>query len=231
MSDIVQFTEEESYCLIQLDDGKANVVGFALLEQLNAALDKAVEAGKVVIIAGRPGKFSAGFDLPVMQQGGEAATRLIAGGAELARRLQTFPTPVVLAVTGHALAMGGLILLSADYRIGIAGDYKLGLNEVAIGLSMPRFGIAIARARLTKAHFQLAVNCARLYDAEGAVEAGFLDEAVDVDQLMSRAVAVAEEFSKLDMVAHKTTKYRVRAELFEELEGAIEWDFSEGGGV
>ncbi len=231
MSQIVQFAEEEKYSLITLDDGKANAVSFVMLDQLNSALDQAEEAGKVVVITGRPGKFSAGFDLSVMGQGGEQVMKLVSGGADFAKRILQFPTPVVLAVTGHALAMGGIMLMTADYRIGIAGDYKLGLNEVAIGMSMPRFGVEIARSRLAPTHFELSVNCAYLYDAEGAVESGYLDEAVDSGQLMYRAVAIAEQLSGLNMEAHKNTKSRVRAPLLRALEEAMELDFAEGGGL
>lgn len=226
MSDLVQFTEEDKYCLIQMDDGKANAIGFPMLEQLNAALDRAESAGKVVILAGRPGKFSAGFDLSIMGAGGDEMLRLLSGGAGLAQRLLQFPTPVVLAVSGHALAMGALLLLSADYRIGTAGNFKLGLNEVAIGMTMPYFGVELARARLDPAHFELSVSCAHLYDADGAVEAGYLDEAVDVDQLMSRAVAIAEQLSGIDMAAHKATKDRVRAPLNQALAEGISREFA-----
>ena len=118
-----------------MDDGKANALGFAMLAQLAAALDTAERAATVLIICGRPGKFSAGFDLSVMGQGGAGMTRLLRCGAVTSQRLLAFPTPVILAVSGHALAMGALLLLSADYRIGIHGTYKLGLNEVAIGMT------------------------------------------------------------------------------------------------
>jgi enoyl-CoA hydratase/carnithine racemase len=231
VSQVVTFAEEEKYSLITLDDGKANAVSFALLEQLNAALDQAESAGKVLIITGRPGKFSAGFDLAVMGQGGEEVMKLVGGGAEVARRLLGFPTPVILAVTGHALAMGAIMLMTADYRIGAAGNFKLGLNEVAIGMSMPRFGVEIARARLDPAHFELSVNCAHLYDAEDAVEAGYLDEAVDAGQVMYRSIAKAEQFSALNMQAHKNTKDRVRAPLYRALDEAMAQDFAEGGGL
>ena len=215
MSQIVSYAEEDKYSLIRMDDGKANAIGFDMLEQLNAALDQAESAGKVVIIVGRSGKFSAGFDLSVMGQGGDDMMRLLRGGASLSQRLLQFPTPVVLAVTGHALAMGGLILLSADYRIGTEGEFKLGLNEVAIGMTLPYFGVELARARLDPAHFELSVSCAYLYDAVGAVEAGYLDESVGVDQILSRAKAVAKQLSNLDMAAHKATKDRVRQPLNE----------------
>jgi len=231
VSEVVTFAEEEKYCLITLDDGKANAVSFTLLEQLNAALDKAEAAGRPVIITGRPGKFSAGFDLSVMGQGGEQMMKLVAGGADLACRMLQFPTPVVLAVTGHALAMGGIMLMCADYRIGTAGEFKLGLNEVAIGMALPHFGVEIARARLDPAHFELSVNCAYLYDADGAVEAGYLDEAMDSGQVMARAKAVAIQLSALDMDAHHRTKARARAPLMAALDEGMKKDFAAGGGL
>jgi len=221
MSDLVQVREEENYSLIQMDDGKANALSFAMLQQLGAALDQAEKAGKVVIIAGRAGKFSAGFDLSVMSQGGDAMVDLLRQGAELSRRLLNFDTPVILAASGHALAMGALLLLSADYRIGISGNYKIGLNEVAIGMTMPHFGVELARARLSKRYLNNALGLAAVYDSSGAVEAGYLDEAVDAEQLLPRAVALAEQFSALNMQAHRNTKARVRADLNAALDVAL----------
>jgi enoyl-CoA hydratase len=225
MTQIVNTSEQNSYCLINLDDGKANALSFDMLEQLNTALDRAESAHKVVVIAGRPGKFSAGFDLKVMSEGGEEMIRLLLGGARLSRRLLAFPLPVVLAVSGHALAMGALLTLSADYRIGISGDYKIGLNEVAIGMTMPYFGVALARARLHPMHFENAVGLARIHDAEGAMRAGFLDEVVRPDELMDRAAALAGELSQLDMEAHRNSKARVREPLFTALDEALAREF------
>jgi len=221
MATLVECSQESSYTLVSMDDGKANALGFDMLAQLGAALDVAEGAGKVVIIAGRPGKFSAGFDLSVMGQGGEGMLSLLRSGAELSRRLLNFPTPVVLAVSGHALAMGALLLLSADYRVGVHGTYKIGLNEVAIGMTLPYFGVELARARLAKTHLGAAVSLARIYDAAGAVEAGYLDEAVSDEDLLPRAIALAEQFSRLDMAAHRQTKARTREPLNAALEAAI----------
>lgn len=225
MAESVQFRDEGTHSLIQLDDGKANAISFDFLQQFNDALAAAEAAGKALLIAGRPGKFSAGFDLSIMSQGGDGMLKLLVGGARLSQRLLKFPAPVVLAVTGHALAMGGLLLLCADYRIGASGNFKIGLNEVAIGLTMPYFGVELARSRLDPAHFELAVSNAHLYDADGAVNAGFLDEAVDGDELMRRATAVVEQLSSLDMTAHRQTKERVREHLNKALQEAIEREF------
>ena len=222
MSDIVQFTEESSYCLVQLDDGKANALSFEMLAQINGALDQAAAAGKVVIIGGREGKFSAGFDLSIMGQGGDAMLDLLRAGAGLSRRLLDFDTPVILAVSGHALAMGALLLLSADYRIGVHGNYKIGLNEVAIGMTLPYFGVELARARLATSYLDPSVNLARVYDAGGAVEAGYLDEAVEEADLLNRSIALAEQLAGLNMEAHKQTKARIREPLNAALDVALQ---------
>ena len=229
MTALLEFKEEPNYCMVTLDDGKANALSFAMLAQINEALDQAQQAGKVIIICGRPGKFSAGFDLAVMGQGGDAMVELLRAGAALAQRLLKFDTPVVLAVSGHALAMGALLLLSADYRIGMHGNYKIGLNEVAIGMTLPYFGIELGRARLAVTHVDKAIGLAQIYDATGAVEAGYLDEAVAQDELLPRAIAVAEQLAGLNMDAHKQTKARIREDLNMALGTAIEKELGSPG--
>ena len=229
MTQLVEVVEQESHFLLKMDDGKANALGFAMFEQLNAGLDKAAQTDKVVVIAGRPGKFSAGFDLAVMGEGGENTLKLMRQGADMAARLMGFETPVVLAVSGHALAMGAFLCLSADYRIGIRGDFKIGLNEVAIGMTVPWFGLELARARLARHHFNMAVGLARIHDPETAVAAGFLDEVVDPDALEGRAADMAGLLSSLNMKAHRNTKARVREEFFQRYEQAMRRDFEEGG--
>jgi len=221
MTVLVECKHQDKYTLIQMDDGKANALGFEMLAQLDSALDQAEEAGKVAIICGRPGKFSAGFDLSVMGEGGDGMLKLLRSGSTISRRLLAFPTPVILAVSGHAIAMGALLTLSADYRIGVHGTYKIGLNEVAIGMTLPYFGIELARERLARTHFASAVTMAKLYDSVGAVEAGFLDEVVSEEDLVERAIAKAEQLAELDMEAHKNTKARTRENFMAALEDAV----------
>jgi enoyl-CoA hydratase/carnithine racemase len=221
MTVLVECKHQDKYTLIQMDDGKANALGFEMLAQLDSALDQAEEAGKVAIICGRPGKFSAGFDLGVMGEGGDGMLKLLRSGSTISRRLLAFPTPVILAVSGHAIAMGALLTLSADYRIGVHGTYKIGLNEVAIGMTLPYFGIELARERLARTHFASAVTMAKLYDSVGAVEAGFLDEVVSEEDLVERAIAKAEQLAELDMEAHKNTKARTRETFMAALEDAV----------
>lgn len=194
-----------------MDDGKSNVVSPRLLQDLNAALDRAEKAGAVVLLSGREGVFSAGFDLNIIRRGGPAeALAMLRGGFETAERLLAFPTPVVIACSGHALAMGAFLLLSGDYRIGAAGDFRLCTNEVAIGLTMPQAGVEICRQRLAPAHLTRAALLAETYAPEAAVAAGFLDRLAPMAELRATALAAALEFAQLDMRAHYRTKLRVR---------------------
>ncbi|MFT6286356.1 MAG: enoyl-CoA hydratase [Alcanivorax sp.] len=226
MTSLVTFEETEQYSQIVLDDGKANALSPDMIAAVHAALDQADVAGKVIVIAGRPGKFSAGFDLSIMSQGGDAATKLLRDGANLSLRLLKSKMPVVLAATGHALAMGGLLLLSGDYRIGAKGKYKIGLNEVAIGMTMPYFAVILGETRLARNYISRAVVCAQLYDAEEAVNAGFLDEAVDEGGVIPRAQALAEQLSGVNMEAHYGTKCRVREAMYLAMEAAISQEFT-----
>lgn len=202
----VSLTDRDGVALVVIDDGKANALSHPVLDQLDECLDRAAELSALVI-AGRPGKFSAGFDLSVVTQGVEAASELMEKGAKVALRLHEWPKPRVLAVTGHALAMGAVLLGCADVRIGAVGDFKIGFNEVGIGLPMPEFANELHRGRLSPRHFHQAIALARIYGPVEAVEAGFLDRVADADEVVDEAVATAAELaSRLNPSAFAITR-------------------------
>jgi enoyl-CoA hydratase len=154
---------------------------------------------------------SGGFDLSVMMAGPDSARGLVTAGAELMLRIYTFPRPVVVACTGHALAAGAILLLSADVRIGARGDFKIGLNEVAIRLTLPLFALELARDRLSKRHFSAAVTQARIFDPDGAVDAGYLDAVAAPEQVLDTALERARLAAALPDPAFRETKMRERA--------------------
>jgi enoyl-CoA hydratase len=212
---------------VTMDDGKVNCLSARMLSDLNQALDRATADHATVVLTGRDQRFSAGFDLPVLKQGGAPAHKMLMAGFELAERMLSFPTPVVVACNGHALAMGAFLLLSADFRIGAAGAFKIGANEVAIGLTMPHSAIEICRQRLNRVHFSRAVITAEIYAPEQAVGAGFLDQVVPAADLLPAAQKVATRLSALDMAAHAATKLRARDSALRALRKAIEADDDE----
>ncbi len=207
----VGYRLEGAVAALRFDDGKANAISPIAVDALNTALDRAEKEAGAVLLIGRPGRFSAGFDLSVMKAGAESVRSLVSSGAELLLRLYESPLPVVMACTGHALAMGAVLLLGADFRIGVAGDFKIGLNEVAIRMTLPLFAVEIARDRLSRRHIQRSVIQAEIYSPEGAVDAGYLDRIVPAERLVDEAVAEAERLAALPRGAFSETKRRVRA--------------------
>jgi len=230
VTDLVTYTLNDGVATIAINNGKANALSHQVFEQLNKALDQAEQDKAVVILTGQPGIFSAGYDLKEMQKGMKEAEALVTVGSTFTRRLAAFPLPIIGACSGHAIAKGAFIMLSVDYRVGIEGSFKLGLNEVAIGMTMHHAGIEIARHRLAPAHFYRSVINAEIYSPEGAVEAGYLDEVVAPEQLMNRANELAQGFRKLNMRAHAQTKVKTKAGYLELLDQSIKKD-SENLGI
>lgn len=175
----------------------------------------------MVIITGQPGILSGGYDLKVMTAGPKEAVSLVTAGSTLARRMLSHPFPIIVACPGHAVAKGAFLLLSADYRIGVEGPFSIGLNEVQIGMTMHHAGIELARDRLRRAAFHRSVINAEMFDPVSAVDAGFLDKVVPVEQLQEAALTAARQLKKINMNAHKHTKLKVRKALLELLDDAI----------
>lgn len=223
---LLGYTVEAAVATITMDDGKANALSPAMLDELGAAFDRA-ESDSVgaVVLAGRLARFSGGFDLGVLGSGGAGAERMLRGGFELAERLLSFPRPIVAACTGHAVAMGLFLLCSGDYRIGAAGDFKLQANEVAIGLTLPYPALTILRYRLTPSSFDRAVGLAEVFTPPEAVEVGLLDRLVEPDAVVPVAQEVAASFLTLDVSAHTASKRRARATLLADLRAGIETEF------
>ncbi|WP_418358849.1 MULTISPECIES: crotonase/enoyl-CoA hydratase family protein [Shewanella] len=221
---LINVTIENNVHVISLNNGKVNAISPEVIAQLNAALDAAEHDSAVVILTGQPGILSGGYDLKTMKQSSEAAIALVTAGSTLARRMLSFPTPIIGACPGHAIAKGAFLLLSCDYRIGCNGPFKLGLNEVAIGMTMHQAGIEIARNRIPQNYLSRAVINAELFAPEQAVLAGFLDQVVEPDQLMDTAHLVAKHMQTLNMPAHLATKLKERQSILAQLDSAIEQD-------
>ena len=197
--------------LLTIDDGKANAFNDTLIEAFHAALDRATADARAVAIVGRPGLLSGGFDLRVINGGDERAiARLVDGGARLLMRLYGHPQPVVVGATGHAVALGAFLLLAADHRIGTAGDFRIGLNETAVGLTLPAFGIALAQDRLSKRKLTQATVGATMYEPDAACDAGFLDELATPESLRDTVLERARALAALDGPAYAGSKVALR---------------------
>lgn len=181
--------------IVRLDDGKANALSHASIDAFNAALDGAERDAGAVVVVGRPGRFCAGFDLSVINADATETQALVRRGGELALRLFMFPRPVVAACTGHALAAGAIILMASDHRVGAQGPFKIGLNEVSIGLPLPIFLTELAQQRLSRRHLTAATMLSHIFDPDTALDAGFFDEIADPDDVESTAITRAQHFA------------------------------------
>jgi len=234
-SDALQIERRDAVTVLHVDDGKVNALTFDLIASIKSAVEAADadDAVGAVVIHGREGKFSAGFDLGVMLAGDMAETvRLVADGGDLVQTFYGCGVPVVAACTGHALAAGALMLLGCDLRIGADVPAKIGLNEVAIKMVLPDWAMTIAAARLSKRHLQRAVVNARVTAPADAVDTGFLDEVVAPDALLDTAVARAAELAAtLDPGAYRATVRKFRGPVLDTMATQIAADRAAGVAV
>jgi enoyl-CoA hydratase len=223
---MLSYEQTGALAVLRFDDGRANVASHASIAAIDRALTRAEKEASAAVLLGRPGRFSAGFDLSVISQGEDASRALVTAGGELLVRIVESEIPVVAGCTGHALAMGALLLLAADYRVGASGDFKIGLNEVAIKLTLPLFALELARARLARGHFARATALAEVYDPAGAQAAGYLDRVVAPDRLEAEARAAAERFAQLSRGAYRATKRKLHGAMLERIRATLQQDMA-----
>jgi enoyl-CoA hydratase len=212
LSELVSYHEAEGIAKIVMNDGKVNVMSTAMLGALHGAFDRAEKhAAAVILTSGREGIFSAGFDTKVLgRKEPQAVYDMVKSGAELAARLLSFAKPVVAACNGHAFPMGAFLLLASDIRIGAEGPFKIGMNEVAIGIPVPGFGLELGRQRLIPAYLQRTALTGEMFAPYDAMTAGFLDRVVAAELLQETADAAARALTKIDLESHASTKERLR---------------------
>tara|TARA_B100000795_G_scaffold240788_1_gene203159 strand:- start:1719 stop:2396 length:678 start_codon:yes stop_codon:yes gene_type:complete len=213
---------DENVSIITLDDGKANVFSPTMISEFNLLLDQVPTNKGSLLIHGRPGMFSAGFDLKVMMSGSEPAVQMVQSGFTMLKRVFSFPRPVVAACSGHAIALGAFLLCSSDHRIGAKGEYKVGANELRNNMIVPTPLLEIAKFKLNKSHKQRAILNAEMYSIEDAVEPGYLDEVVDADKVFETALAKAKDLAVLAHPQYNETKKLDQADVIQKISDGID---------
>ncbi|HYC57877.1 MAG TPA: crotonase/enoyl-CoA hydratase family protein [Candidatus Binatia bacterium] len=226
----VRYELQDGIAVVTVDDGRANALSHAVLGALGAVLERAErDEARAVVMAGRPGRFCAGFDLTVMMAGARERRMLVEEGARLFLRMYEFPRPIVVACSGHALAAGAVWLTVCDWRVGADVDAKIGLNEVAIGLPLPVFALELARARLAGHRVLEATAHARIYSPREAAEVGYLDEVVSPDAVLATAMTRATALGALKDPAYSYTKHMVRVSVARHIRDTLEEDMDKIG--
>jgi enoyl-CoA hydratase len=220
------YTLEGNLALVVMDDGKANALSDAMLDALSAAIDRAEKEAAALVLVGRKDRFCAGFDLRAMMASHDSAKALLRRGSAVLMKLYGAKVPLVLACTGHALAGGALVLLTGDVRIGASGAYRIGLNEVSIGLPVPVLAMELARDRLTTAELGPATLESRIYGPEDAQKAGYLDLVVPEGDVLARAKTEATRLAAQPKSAYAATKERLRGRTIKHIEDTLDADMA-----
>ena len=223
-TDVLKYTLEGNTAIVQMDDGKANALSDAMIDALVGALARAEKEASAIVLTGRPERFCAGFDLKVMMSGPENAKRLLVRGSDLLMKLYGVSIPLVVACTGHALAGGALVLLTGDLRFGAAGAYRIGLNEVSIGMPVPVLAMELARDRLLAAELARATLMAQIYSPDEAARVGYLDAVAPVDEVLARAKEEAAKLGGLSRAAYAATKIRLRGKTIAHINATLDED-------
>lgn len=224
MSERVKYELRDGIARITLDDGKVNVMSSAMLDDIGAAFDRAEREAEIVVLrSARPGIFSAGFDLKVFASGDAAKSLdMVRAGAELALRLMAFPHPTIGVIEGHAYPMGTFLLLACDVRLGAEGPYRMGLNEVAIGIAPPSFAIELARSRVHPAWLSRTVVLGEMYEPADALTAGFLDRVVAPEAMDASLTQIVTVLRAIHKPSHAVAKKRLRQGAMDAIRAAID---------
>ena len=223
MSDrIATLTSKDDISIITLDDGKANVFSPKMIQDVNQCLDKVPTESGALIITGREGMFSAGFDLKIISAGDIQATMdMSLSGFKLLSRIFSFPRPILAACSGHGIALGTFLLCCCDYRIGVKGDYMIGANEMRTNMVIPIPILELISHRVTASHKYRAILGAEMYSIQDGVEAGLIDEIVDSKDLMEVAMLKAKDLASMGHPSYTLTKELFIREPLQKINDAI----------
>jgi enoyl-CoA hydratase/carnithine racemase len=224
MSRFVSIESHGEVALVRIDRPPANALDLELLTEGRAVVDelRSAEPGAVAVV-GRDGFFSAGVDLkavPELDRDGQRA--MVEGINRLFLAWYSLQRPVVCAVNGHAIAGGLILALCGDHRVG-GGRGKLGLTEVRAGIGYPAAAMAIVRAELSPpAVRMLALRAELVEPGPLALELGLLDELVEPDAVLDRALEVAGDLAALPRSAYARVKDQLRGQTVAELTRVVE---------
>jgi len=216
-------SQEEEISIITLDDGKANVFSEEMTQAINDCLDKVPTDSGSLIITGRPGMFSAGFDLKVIASGDVPKIKKMSlSGFKLLSRIFSFPRPVVAACSGHGIALGTFLLCCCDYRIGIKGEFLLGANEMKTNMVIPTPILELIKFRISPSHKYRSILGAEMYQLDKAIDAGLMDQVEEAETLMDAAIEKAKDLATMGHPSYTLTKALFIKDVADKINNALE---------
>jgi enoyl-CoA hydratase len=223
MEKLATLESKDDVSIITIDDGKANVFSKNMIDAFNECLDNVPTDKGSLIITGREGMFSAGFDLKVISSGDiEKIRDMTLNGFKLLARIFSFPRPVLAACSGHGIALGTFLLCCCDYRIGIKGEYMVGANEMRTNMVIPPPILELIKFRVTQSYKYRAVLGGEMFALEDATKTGIIDEITESNNLMNTAMEKAKDLSTMGNPSYSLTKELFIAEPLKKINDAID---------
>ena len=213
---------KDDISIITLNDGKANVFSSQMTQDINNCSDKVSNEKGCLIITGKEGMFSAGFDLKTLQGGDvKLIQEMTLTGFKLLSRIFSFPRPVIAACSGHGIALGTFLLCCCDYRIGIKGDFMLGANEMRTNMVIPPPILELIKFRVAQSHKYRAVLGAEMYSLSDGKNAGLIDEIVEPEDLFRTAMEKAKDLATMGHPSYSLTKELFIGEVHKKINDSI----------
>ena len=214
---MLQRIEHGDVLELRLDHPPANALHPDLIALLATAVREARgEGARALVLSGREGMFSAGLDVPAFLERDRAGVRRAwSDFLSLLEALAASPVPSVAALTGHAPAGGCVIALFCDWRVQAAGNFLVGLNEVAVGIRVPLPIQAAARHVLGMRQAERLCTTAELLEVDEALRIGLVDEVVEAAEVVPTALAWCRRMLRLPTDALRKTRALARRDLVE----------------
>jgi 3,2-trans-enoyl-CoA isomerase len=223
--EFITINRKENYTIIAMKRGKSNPINQQFVTEFNQTLFEILEDEDILgaVIVGQDNFFSAGLDIPELYQyNGAEFNKFWRSFMHLILSISKFNKPLVAAITGHAPAGGCIIANGCDYRVMADGNYKIGLNEIPVGIVVPRGVYAQYSVWLGERNAYQYLMEGKLYSPSHAKEIGLVDEVVALGQVLEVAENKLKQYLQYEQNGWRMTKAQLRNNVIKIMESMSE---------
>jgi enoyl-CoA hydratase len=207
---MLEVNHDNGIVILHMRHGKANALDTELCVALKDALEQSQSTAKAVVLTGEGKIFSAGVDLVRLLESDDYRRALLQSLAQVLDRLFFYPRPVVAAINGHAIAGGCILACATDHRVMVQETARIGAPELLVGVPFPALALEIMRASAAPHHLQQLMYRGLTCEPAQALAWGLVDELVDKEQVLARALERAREFADIPTRSFELTKLQTR---------------------
>lgn len=207
---MLEVKHDNGVAILHMRHGKANALDTELCAALKDALEQSQSTAKAVVLTGEGKIFSAGVDLVRLLESDDYRRALLQSLAQVLECLFFYPRPVVAAINGHAIAGGCILACAADHRVMTRDAARIGVPELLVGVPFPALALEIMRATASAYHLQQLMYRGLTCEPSQALAWGLVDELVDRESVVTRALARAREFAAIPTRSFELTKLQTR---------------------